>query len=238
MGRRPRAAGSPRRRCASRSRSGRYRTRAMRTLAILPIKSFAQAKQRLRHELSPAAGVRSSRRCSPTCWWRCGASSARARSSSSAAIARPSGSPAATGPRSSRTTSGVTTRRPKGIDAALEAGIERVLLVPGDCPLLDPEELDELLVRPAGEPLGADRARPARHRHERAAADAAGCARAVLRPGQLRAPRGRCRGGRHGCGGRRGPDAGARRRHPRGPRGAAATPRRKSAAAPRTRAAC
>jgi 2-phospho-L-lactate guanylyltransferase len=36
-----------------------------------------------------------------------------------------------------------------GIEAALGAGAERVLLVPGDCPLLDPHELDELLGRPA-----------------------------------------------------------------------------------------
>jgi 2-phospho-L-lactate guanylyltransferase len=35
------------------------------------------------------------------------------------------------------------------IDSALEDGVERVLLVPGDCPLLDPAELDALLARPA-----------------------------------------------------------------------------------------
>ena len=39
----------------------------------------------------------------------------------------------------------------KGIAAALEDGIERALLVPGDCPLMDPKELEELLVHPAGE---------------------------------------------------------------------------------------
>jgi 2-phospho-L-lactate guanylyltransferase len=33
----------------------------------------------------------------------------------------------------------------QGIRTALEAGIERALLVPGDCPLLDPEEIEELL---------------------------------------------------------------------------------------------
>lgn len=36
-----------------------------------------------------------------------------------------------------------------GIEHALEAGADRVLLVPGDCPLLDPAELDALLARPA-----------------------------------------------------------------------------------------
>jgi 2-phospho-L-lactate/phosphoenolpyruvate guanylyltransferase len=36
-----------------------------------------------------------------------------------------------------------------GIQRAVELGAPRVLLVPGDCPLLDPGELDELLARPA-----------------------------------------------------------------------------------------
>jgi 2-phospho-L-lactate/phosphoenolpyruvate guanylyltransferase len=36
-----------------------------------------------------------------------------------------------------------------GIRAAIEADAERVLLVPGDCPLLDPTELDGLIARPA-----------------------------------------------------------------------------------------
>jgi 2-phospho-L-lactate guanylyltransferase len=36
-----------------------------------------------------------------------------------------------------------------GIRHAIEAGATRVLLVPGDCPALDPKELDALLDRPA-----------------------------------------------------------------------------------------
>jgi 2-phospho-L-lactate guanylyltransferase len=39
-----------------------------------------------------------------------------------------------------------------GIDYALEAGATRVLLVPGDCPALDPAEVEALLARPANEP--------------------------------------------------------------------------------------
>jgi 2-phospho-L-lactate guanylyltransferase len=35
----------------------------------------------------------------------------------------------------------------RGVKRALELGFERVLLVPGDCPTLDPSELDELLSR-------------------------------------------------------------------------------------------
>jgi 2-phospho-L-lactate guanylyltransferase len=36
-----------------------------------------------------------------------------------------------------------------GLARALELGAERALLVPGDCPLLDPAELDQLIRRPA-----------------------------------------------------------------------------------------
>jgi 2-phospho-L-lactate/phosphoenolpyruvate guanylyltransferase len=39
-----------------------------------------------------------------------------------------------------------------GIRRALELQADRVLLVPGDCPLLDPTELDELLARPIDPP--------------------------------------------------------------------------------------
>jgi 2-phospho-L-lactate guanylyltransferase len=35
----------------------------------------------------------------------------------------------------------------RGIARAVELGIERALLIPGDCPLLDPGELDDLLSR-------------------------------------------------------------------------------------------
>ncbi len=39
-----------------------------------------------------------------------------------------------------------------GVRRAMEQGIERVLLVPGDCPALDSAELDELLSRPTEPP--------------------------------------------------------------------------------------
>lgn len=38
-----------------------------------------------------------------------------------------------------------------GIERALAMGATRALLVPGDCPLLDPVELEQLIVRPAPE---------------------------------------------------------------------------------------
>ncbi len=40
----------------------------------------------------------------------------------------------------------------RGIDQALEQGVDRALLVPGDCPMLDAAELDELLARPVKPP--------------------------------------------------------------------------------------
>jgi 2-phospho-L-lactate guanylyltransferase len=40
----------------------------------------------------------------------------------------------------------------RGIDAALARGADRALLVPGDCPAVDPEELARLLERATAEP--------------------------------------------------------------------------------------
>ena len=108
-----------------------------------------------------------------------------------------------------------------GIAYALEAGIPRVLLVPGDTPALDPAELDALLDRPAtGRSVVVV---PDRH--------GTGTNALLLTPpdviepafgpdsrGEARAGRGRCGRAVHGRGGR---DAVARRRHRGGPRGAA-----------------
>ena len=55
----------------------------------------------------------------------------------------------AAGPRSStiRDEAGQSAAALLGVRAALEAGAERVLLVPGDCPALDPDEIAGLLAR-------------------------------------------------------------------------------------------
>jgi 2-phospho-L-lactate guanylyltransferase len=45
----------------------------------------------------------------------------------------------------------------RGIAAALERGAERVLLVPGDCPALDAEEVARLLAREEGVVIVPDR---------------------------------------------------------------------------------
>ena len=45
----------------------------------------------------------------------------------------------------------------RGIDVALGRGAERVLLVPGDCPALDPSEVSALLAHDAGVVIVPDR---------------------------------------------------------------------------------
>ena len=124
----------------------------MRTLAILPMKSFSQAKQRLRVELSDAdrralvdamfADVLVALRRVPALERVIVVSGDRVAQRIGA------GYGATVVEDDER---GHNTAAKKGIDAALEDGIERALLVPGDCPLLDPKELEELLLHPAGE---------------------------------------------------------------------------------------
>ena len=201
----------------------------MRTAAILPVKRFARAKQRLgesvadplRLALAPAmvADVllalpqtrvdRAHDRRHPR--------AARSRSRPPRAAARLVLDDAAE--------SGQSAAAPLGVRARSRKGFERVLCVPGDCPALDPAELDALLERRARRSRrrasGRDRARPPRHRHQRPAAHAAGRDRAELRARQLRAPpRARARS-RHRSRVERPAVAAARHRHRRGPRRAA-----------------
>ncbi|MGA8337577.1 MAG: 2-phospho-L-lactate guanylyltransferase [Solirubrobacteraceae bacterium] len=122
----------------------------MRTLAILPIKSFSHAKQRLRHELSAAdrralvdamfADVLVALRRVPALEQIVVVSGDRVAQRIGAGYGATIVEDDERGHNSAAT---------KGIEAALEDGIERVLLVPGDCPLLDPKEVEELLSRPA-----------------------------------------------------------------------------------------
>ena len=53
--------------------------------------------------------------------------------------------------------SGQSAAAARGIAAATERGAERVLLVPGDCPALDPDEVARLLARPEGAVIVPDR---------------------------------------------------------------------------------
>lgn len=124
----------------------------MRTVAILPVKSFGLAKQRLRNRLDPATreglveamfnDVLSSLR-------RAGLDEIMVVTASAVAqrIARESGATVLVDRETGHNDAATL-----GIQAALAAAAERVLLVPGDCPALNPAEVDALLTRRATPP--------------------------------------------------------------------------------------
>ena len=123
----------------------------MRTLAILPVKSFAGAKQRLVPELD--AGSRS-------------VLAEAMFSDVLVALRRTSaidevlvitgdlGAQQIAGGHGAMVLDdddeGHNAAAASGIRYAIETGAERALLVPGDCPMVDPAELDRLLAHPAG----------------------------------------------------------------------------------------
>jgi len=121
----------------------------MRTIAILPIKRFAAAKQRL----STSLGVGSRQALGQAMF--SDVLSALRNAPELDAIAVVTASPAAR--MAAGRTGAIVLEDPDeagqsaaaaiGIAHALGQGFERALLVPGDTPLLDPRELAELLVR-------------------------------------------------------------------------------------------
>ena len=121
-----------------------------------------------------------------------------------------------------------------------DAGADRVLLVPGDCPLLDPEELEQLLARPVVRAVPCvDRPRPPRHRaRTRCCSPRRTAMTPAFGPGSCQRHVDDARAAGTGARGRRGRVAGARRRHARGPRGATDDAGGVASAAPRTRAGC
>jgi 2-phospho-L-lactate/phosphoenolpyruvate guanylyltransferase len=124
----------------------------MRTVAILPVKSFPAAKQRLRQGLDP-----SSRQDLVRAMLTDVVSSLRSasldailvvtRSPTARQIAIQHGAEVVEDEETGHNAAALL-----GIRAAKALGAERVLLVPGDCPALDPKELDELLRRPVRSP--------------------------------------------------------------------------------------
>lgn len=118
----------------------------MRTAAVLPIKSFPNAKQRLRVALEPGG------RCALATAMVQDVLAALAASRLDAVVvvtgepvaaeaARRSGAQVVADPAEAGQSAGAE----RGIAAAVAGGAERVLLVPGDCPALDPAEIDALL---------------------------------------------------------------------------------------------
>ena len=123
---------------------------APRTAAILPVKRFSSAKQRLEEALTPGA-----RRALAEAMVSDVLRALRHAVSVDEvvvvtaepvvqALARGEGARVVDEP----VEAGQSAAAALGI-AALDEGVERVLLVPGDCPALDPAELDALLDRPA-----------------------------------------------------------------------------------------
>jgi 2-phospho-L-lactate guanylyltransferase len=123
----------------------------MRTVAILPVKSFSHAKQRLREALEPA-----DRQALATAMVRdvIDALAAAALDAVIVVTAEPLAAEAARAAGAEvvhdAAEAGQTAAAELGLAAALAGGAERVLLVPGDCPALEPGEVDRLLAAHPG----------------------------------------------------------------------------------------
>jgi len=124
----------------------------MRTLAILPIKSFGEAKQRLAHEMSTGG-----RRALAEAMFsdvlvalrRAGAVDGVLVVTADSGAQQIAGGYGAMVLDDEEQGHNPAARR--GIRAALDSGADRVLLVPGDCPMMDPAQLDELIGRDVDE---------------------------------------------------------------------------------------
>ncbi len=123
----------------------------MTIVAILPVKSFGGAKQRLAHELSPGPrrGLAEAMFSDVLVALRRTASIDRVLVVSGDSDAQQIAGGYGAGVLDDQQR-GHSAAALLGIAQAMESGARRVLLVPGDCPLLDPEELEGLLGRPAG----------------------------------------------------------------------------------------
>jgi len=127
----------------------------MRTLAILPVKNFGAAKQRLSHFL----GQGSREALAQAMFSDVLAALRRVKGLDAIAVITDDAraESAARGGRvvvlRDRDESGQSDATQIGIAHALETQFERVLLVPGDTPLLDPLEVDGLLTRATADDL-------------------------------------------------------------------------------------
>jgi 2-phospho-L-lactate guanylyltransferase len=130
-----------------------------RTAAVLPVKRFARAKQRLGEELSARARHELARAM-------VGDVLVALRDSSLlegvVVVTAEPGVAAAASYQGALVVEdqherGQSAAALLGVARALQEGFERVLLVPGDCPALDPAELDELLREPRAVVIVPDR---------------------------------------------------------------------------------
>lgn len=124
----------------------------MRTLAILPVKSFPKAKQRLSAGLEPPFRRQLAEAMLEDVILALAASSIDevivvTAGETPAALARRHGARVITDGEE-----GHNEAARLGVQEAMRVQAERVIMVPGDCPALDPGELDELLARPVAAP--------------------------------------------------------------------------------------
>lgn len=125
----------------------------MRTLAVLPIKSFSDAKQRLQQELTTGPRIALAEAMFSdvlVALRRCKSIDEILVVTADNTAQQIAGGYGATilGDEEN----GHNAAAEHAIWWALEAGAERALFVPGDCPLIDPQEVDELVARPVDPP--------------------------------------------------------------------------------------
>jgi 2-phospho-L-lactate guanylyltransferase len=126
----------------------------MRTAAVLPVKSFALAKQRLGASVSETLRAQLARAMVSDVLHALAETEAIAltvvvtREDSVAAAALSQGALVV----KDEAEDGQSAAVALGIERTLEEGAERVLCIPGDCPALDPAELEALLGEAGGEP--------------------------------------------------------------------------------------
>jgi 2-phospho-L-lactate guanylyltransferase len=124
----------------------------MRTVAILPIKSFGEAKQRLAHEFDAPT-----RRALAQAMFSDVLVALRRTTSVDeiVVVTADNGAQRIAGGYGAMVLDdddrGHNVAALNGIRHALMSGAERTLLVPGDCPMLDPKELEQMLARPVPE---------------------------------------------------------------------------------------
>jgi 2-phospho-L-lactate/phosphoenolpyruvate guanylyltransferase len=123
----------------------------MRTAAILPVKSFTRAKQRLGESVAAAMRMELARAMVDDVLLALGETASIdqivlvTREPSVAEPARAQGAIVLDDAAEEGQSAAVAL----GVHWALAAGIERVLCIPGDCPAIDPAELGSLLRAPA-----------------------------------------------------------------------------------------
>jgi 2-phospho-L-lactate guanylyltransferase len=128
----------------------------MRTAAIVPIKRFVSAKQRLQeHVLAPT--IRRALAEAMMCDVLIALRRARRVDDVLVVTGDPKAEPLAISYDATAVVrddkdEGHVAAAQLGVRAAMDRGAKRVLLVAGDCPLLDPAEVDELLTRVNGAP--------------------------------------------------------------------------------------